>query len=115
MLCSCKDPGKYRPVSLTSVTGKMMREILLSATERPLKDSAIIRQSQHGFTKGETCLTNLISFYETVTLFVGERKVADIALLNFSEAFDTAIGSDTGQLFQYPGMKRVRPYRLPCM
>lgn len=45
-----KDQGDYMPVSLTSVPGKMM-EIVLGATERHLKNYAVIRYNQPGFTK----------------------------------------------------------------
>ncbi|KAK4827982.1 hypothetical protein QYF61_022684 [Mycteria americana] len=46
-----QDPWNYRPVSLTSVPGKIMEKIILSTTERHLKSNAIIRHTQHGFTK----------------------------------------------------------------
>ncbi|GAB0207248.1 mitochondrial enolase superfamily member 1 [Grus japonensis] len=83
-----EDPGNYRPVSLTSVPGQIM-EIILGTVERHLKNNAIIRHSQHGFTKGKSCLTNLISFYDKVTCLVDEGKVVDVVFLNFSKAFDT--------------------------
>ena len=44
-----EDPGNYRPVSLTSVPGKVTGKIILATTERHLKDNAIIRHSQHRF------------------------------------------------------------------
>lgn len=42
-----KDPGNYRPVSLTSVPGKVMEKIMLCVTEKYLKDNGISRPSQH--------------------------------------------------------------------
>jgi len=53
-----------------------------------VKDNQGIRLSQHGFMKGRSCLTNLISFYVQVTRLVDEGKAADVIYLDFSKAFD---------------------------
>ena len=42
------DPGNYRPVSLTSVSGKLMEQITLSTIIQHLRDNQMIRPSQHG-------------------------------------------------------------------
>ncbi|KAK4831229.1 hypothetical protein QYF61_016327 [Mycteria americana] len=84
-----EDPGNYRPVSLTSVPGKLMEEIILSAITWHVEDNQGIKPSQHGFRKGRSCLTNLISFYEKVTRLVYEGKAVDVVYLDFSKAFDT--------------------------
>jgi len=47
------------------------------------------RPSQHGFMKGRSCLTNLISFYDQVTHLVDYRKAVDVVYLDFNKVFDT--------------------------
>ncbi|XP_064032416.1 uncharacterized protein LOC135192961 [Pogoniulus pusillus] len=84
-----EEPENYRPVSLTSVPGKVMEQVILGAITKHLQDSQGIRASQHGFRKGRSCLTNLISFYDQVTRLVNVGKAVDVVYLDFSKAFDT--------------------------
>ncbi|KAK4831851.1 hypothetical protein QYF61_019679 [Mycteria americana] len=84
-----EDPGNCRPVSLTSVLGKLMEQIILSAITWQVENNQGIKPSQHGFRKGRSCLTNLISFYDKVTRLVDEGKAVDVVYLDFSKAFDT--------------------------
>ncbi|CAM5144062.1 unnamed protein product [Eretmochelys imbricata] len=83
-----EDPGNYRPVSLTSVPGKIMEQVLKESISKHLEKKGI-RNTQHGFTKGKSCLINLIAFYNEITGSVDEGKAVDVLFLDFSKAFDT--------------------------
>jgi len=83
-----EDLGNYRPVSLTSVPGKVIELFVLSALTRHVKDNQGIRPSQYRLMKGRSCLTSLISFYDQVTHLVDEGEAVDVVYLDFSKGFD---------------------------
>ena len=83
------DPGSYRPISLTSVPGKVMGWIISGAIMNQLKVNQGIWPSQHGFMNGGSCLTNVTLFYDKVTHLVDKGKAAEVAYLDFSKAFVT--------------------------
>jgi len=56
-----EDPGNYRTVSITSVSGKIMEEVILAVIKKRLRDNGVIGHSQHGVRREKSCVTNLIS------------------------------------------------------
>ena len=69
------DPGSYRPISLTSVLSNIMEQILLETILRHVENKQVIGDSQHGFTQGKPCLTNLVSSYNGLTALTEQGRV----------------------------------------
>lgn len=80
-----EDPGNYRPVHLTSITGEAREQIILENTSRHAKDK-VTRSSWRGFMK-KSCLTNLITTCDEMPALVDEMRAVDISCLGFNKAF----------------------------
>ena len=82
------EPGNYRPVSLTSILCKILESIIKDKIVEHLQVFNLINDSQHGFMKGRSCLTNLLEYLETVTKLLDEGVPVDVIYLDFAKAFD---------------------------
>jgi hypothetical protein len=81
-------PGNYRPVSLTSVSCKLMESIIRDSVTEHLSSNNLIGKSQHGFLRGRSCVTNLLEFLEKATTVVDSGEGFDVIYLDFAKAFD---------------------------
>jgi Reverse transcriptase (RNA-dependent DNA polymerase) len=83
------DPGNYRPVSLTSVSCRLMESIVKDQIIKHLEKNGLVRKSQHGFMAGRSCTSNLLAFLEKVTAALDTSDPIDVIYLDFAKAFDT--------------------------
>jgi len=65
-----------------------VEQLILEVIIKKAEEKKVVRSSQHGFTKGKSCLTNLITFYDNMTGWVDEGRAVGVVYLDFSKAFD---------------------------
>ena len=65
-----------------------MERIVKDNIVEHLNEYNVIKGSQHEFTRGRSCLTNLLEFFEEVYERKDEGKPVDVIYLDFAKAFD---------------------------
>jgi ribonuclease P/MRP protein subunit RPP40 len=80
--------SNYRPVSLTCQLCKVFESIVRDEMVLYLENNKLIHDSQHGFRKGKSCLSNLLSFLDQVTRTMDLGFSMDAIYLDFAKAFD---------------------------
>ncbi|KAJ7402747.1 Coiled-coil and C2 domain-containing protein 2A [Pitangus sulphuratus] len=66
-----------------------MEQVILEVVTKYVRETKVTKSNQHGFSKGKSCLTDLIAFYDDMAGWVDEGRALDVVCPDFSKAFDT--------------------------
>ena len=78
----------YRPISITSIVSRIIEKKIKNDLTKFLEGNLLIRDSQHGFRSGRSCLTNLLEFAEFICNELDSGNAVDVIFLDFAKAFD---------------------------
>ena len=81
-------PENYRPISVTSVPGKLFERIIRDAIVKHMEENNLFSKVQHGFVSGRSCTKQLLELMEELTEALDSNEDVDIIYLDFSKAFD---------------------------
>ncbi len=81
--------NSFRPISLTCLSCKMMEVIIKQAILRFCDENDVIQNFQHGFRRGRSCLSNLLTSLEAWTHALEEGFEVDVVYIDFRKAFDS--------------------------
>lgn len=59
-----EDPGNYKTVSLTSILGKLLEQIIKGSSCKHLMEKEVISAIQHECVKNKSFQTNLIPLFD---------------------------------------------------
>ena len=78
----------YRPITLTSHLSKVFEKIVRNHLLSYLESNGILNDVQHGFRKGRSCISQLISHFEKIIELLETGANVDVIYLHFSKVFD---------------------------
>jgi hypothetical protein len=82
------DPKNYRPVSLTSISCKVIESIVKINLIEHLQNEKLINAQQHGFISKKSTTCQLLECLNDWTMTIEKEPCADIAYIDFCKAFD---------------------------
>ena len=80
--------SNYRPLSLTSVTSKILEHIICHHIWKHLEDHNVLSNFQHGFCKWRNCETQLIMAIHDLVSAMNSKKQVDTLIWDFTKAVD---------------------------
>ena len=82
-------PGNYRPISLTSVAGKIMESLIRDQPLSHMMENQLVCDAQHGFVPGRSCMTQLLVTLEKWMDLLDNEDAFDVIYLDIKKALDT--------------------------
>ncbi len=82
------DPSNYRPISLTSVSCKILETLIRDKVVKFCEDNGLINNSQLAFRNKRSCLTNLLDFFSYVYNVYDDCRSVDKIYLDIHKALD---------------------------
>ena len=82
------EAANYRPVSLTCILSKLMEHTLCTHIRAHLDKHSVLSPFQHGFRSRHSCDTQLLLTTHDLQDLYDRNLQTDIAILDFSKAFD---------------------------
>ena len=84
-----KLPSNYRPVSLTSICGKVMESIISDSMIAFLRANHLLSDEQYGFLAKRSTCTQLLTTLNDFTLLADNKMRVDAVYIDFAKAFDS--------------------------
>ena len=97
--------ANYRPIALTSHLIKVFEKVMRNRIVQFLKEHHLLNDSQHGFTEGRSCLSQLLVHHDKVLSILESGVNVDTIYLDFAKAFDK-VDHNLAEEVVYVGNKR---------
>ena len=78
----------YRPVALTSHLTKVFERVVRRVLVNHLEQHGHLPDGQHGFRAGRSCLTQLLTFWDSLLDKMEQGKGVDVIYTDYAKAFD---------------------------
>ena len=82
------EPQNYRPIALLSSVSKVLEMLVHDCLSSHLESNNFLSPDQHGFRKGRSCTTNLLTAADDWTKAADHHWPVDVIYFDFSKAFD---------------------------
>ena len=86
---SRKEACNYRPISLTSISCKILESIIRERIMNQLKTNRLLSDRQYGFIGGRSTVLQMLKVLDRWTATLDRGGQVDILYLDFMKAFDT--------------------------